>query len=83
MENGQKDLLDFGRPPLPPWLRLGIAVVVLAALALLTVRLWPGSGPSAARYRAERLLDADVCRVTGTAFDHLDNQALADGARGL
>jgi len=46
VEHEQEDLLDVGGPRLPRWLRVGAALVVLVALVLLAVRVWPGSGTS-------------------------------------
>ena len=45
MEDEEGDVLEIGRPPRPRWVRLGaLILVVLAALALFAVRVWPGSG---------------------------------------
>ena len=46
-EEEEEDRVELGRPPLPRWIRFGALVLaVLAALALLAVHVWPGSGTS-------------------------------------
>jgi len=47
VEDEEKDVVEFGRPPRRRWLRVGALILAgLAVLALLAVRVWPRSGPT-------------------------------------